>query len=444
MRPLFRSDSWYLVAFFLVLISIGSVLLVLPVAQASQDRTVRPISYIDALFMATSAVCVTGLATVDLGRFSPFGQTVILLLIQFGGLGIISFTSLLLILPGGRIPFRRLSTIRSFYVDGVEYDPRKILLNIVSATLCIEALGAVLLSMLFKMAGVSDYLFNGIFHAVSAFCNAGFSPFSDSLERFSGNPAILTVIILLIVLGGLGFIVLQDVFDVIKGKHRYLNYHSQVVLFMTAALISIGFLFYFFMEESAAFAGLSIHDRIMNALFQAVTPRTAGFDTVPQSLLSQPSKVFTIIMMFIGAAPGSIAGGIKITTLFVVIVMMTRNPDQNGDVQIRRHRISAYTMNRATVYLLKAVSLLLISALLLSLIEGPRGVAFDEIVFEVVSAFGTVGLSLGLTPHLSIAGKLVIIGIMFAGRVGLVALSFSVVRLKKYEISYPEGQVLLG
>ena len=444
MRPLFRSDSWYLVAFFLVLISIGSVLLVLPLAQASQDGILRPISYIDALFMATSAVCVTGLATVDLGLFNFFGQTVILLLIQLGGLGIISFTSLLLILPGGRIPFRRLSTIRSFYVDGVEYDPRKILLNIVSTTLCIEAFGAVILSFLFKKAGISDYVFNGIFHSVSSFCNAGLSPFPDSLERFSGNPAILTVVMLLIILGGLGFIVLQDVFDLIKGKHRYLNYHSRVVLFMTVLLISLGFLFYFFIEKKAAFAGLSLNDRILNALFQAVTPRTAGFDSVPQRLLSQPAKVFTIILMFIGAAPGSIAGGIKITTLFVVIIMMTRNPDPFGDVQIRKHRISFYTMNRATVYLLKAICLLLLSAFVLSLIEGPRGVAFDEIVFEVVSAFGTVGLSLGLTPYLSGAGKLVIIGIMFAGRVGLVALSFSVVREKKYEISYPEGQVLLG
>jgi trk system potassium uptake protein TrkH len=444
MRPRFRSDSWYLVALFVTLISLGSILLVLPVSQAENELKKQPVSYVDALFMATSAVCVTGLATVDLSRFSHFGQVVLLLLIQFGGLGVISFTSLLLILPGGRIPFRRISTIRSFYVDGVEYDPRRILLTIVGTTLLIEALGAVVLSLLFKQAGVQNYVFSGIFHAVSAFCNAGFSLFSDSLEGFSRNPMVLLVIMLLIILGGLGFIVIQDIDQRMRRKRRYLNYHSKVVLGMTAVLIALGFLVYFFFEENSSFSGFPLKDRIVNALFQSVTPRTAGFDTVPQSMLSQPSKVFTILLMFIGAGPGSIAGGIKVSTVFIIIIMMIRHPDSAGDIQIGKHRITGYTLNRATVYFLKALSLLLAGALMLSLIEGPHGAAFDKIVFEVVSAFGTVGLSLGITPELSVAGKLVIIGIMFAGRIGLVALSFSLVHVKKYDITYPEGTVLLG
>uniref|UniRef100_A0A7C3IF89 Trk family potassium uptake protein n=1 Tax=Gracilinema caldarium TaxID=215591 RepID=A0A7C3IF89_9SPIR len=444
MRPCFRSDSWYLVALFVTLISLGSILLVLPISQAGNELDTQPVSYVDALFMATSAVCVTGLATVDMARFSMFGQVVILLLIQLGGLGIISFTSLLLILPGGRIPFRRISTIRSFYVDGVEYDPRKIIFTIVGTTLCIEALGAGVLAVLFKQAGLQNYMYNGIFHAVSAFCNAGFSLFPDSLEGFAHNPMVLLVIILLIILGGLGFIVLQDMYQRLTRKRRYLNYHSRVVLGMTAVLIVLGFFVYFFFEEKNSFSGFPLKDRIMNVLFQSVTPRTAGFDTVPQYLLSQPSKVFTILLMFIGAGPGSIAGGIKVSTIFIIIILMIRHPDPAGDIHIGKHRITGYTLNRATVYFLKGLILLLTGAFMLSLIEGPRGVAFDIIVFEVVSAFGTVGLSLGLTPELSVAGKLVIIGIMFAGRIGLVALSFSLVRVKKYDITYPEGSVLLG
>lgn len=444
MRLRFSSDSWYLVALFVTLISIGSVLLALPLSQAPHESNETSISFIDALFMATSAVCVTGLATVDMARFSHFGQVVLLLLIQLGGLGIISFTSLLLILPGGRIPFRRISTIRSFYVDGVEYDPRRIILTIVGSTLAIEAIGAGLLSVLFKQAGVNNYVFNGIFHAVSAFSNAGFSLFPDNLERFSHSPLVLFVVMLLVVFGGLGFIVLQDLYQRITRKHRYLNYHSRVVLGMTAILIALGFLIYFGFEQNNSFASFPLRDRIVNALFQSVTTRTAGFDTVPQNLLSQPSKVFTLLLMFIGAGPGSIAGGIKVTTIFIIIILMVRHPDAAGDIQIGKHRLTGYVLNRASVYFLKALFLMLSGALLLSLIEGYRGVAFDNIVFEVVSAFGTVGLSLGLTPELSVAGKLVIIGIMFAGRIGLVALSFSLVRVKKYDITYPEGSVLLG
>ena len=444
MRPQFRSDSWYLVIFFLGLIGIGSALLALPVSQAGPGPESKPNAFIDTLFIATSAVCVTGLISIDMACFSPFGHLVILLLIQFGGLGIISFTSLLLILPGGRIPFRRLSTIRSFYVDGVEYDPKKIILNIVFTTLLIEAIGASLLSVLFKQAGVENYVFSGIFHAVSAFCNAGFSLFPDSLEGFTHNRAVLLVVMTLIILGGLGFIVLQDLFQRLIRKRRYLNYHSRVVLGMTGSLIGLGFLVFLFFDHNTAFANLSWGDKILNALFQSVTPRTAGFDTVPQGMLSQSSKVFTILLMFIGAGPGSIAGGIKVSTIFIIILLMIHTPDQEGDIQVGKHRITRYRLNRATVYFLKALSLLLTGALLLSLIEGLHGIAFEEIVFEVVSAFGTVGLSLGLTPHLSVAGKFVIICIMFAGRVGLVALSFSVVRTKKYDITYPEGSVLLG
>ncbi|MFQ3547539.1 MAG: potassium transporter TrkG [Termitinemataceae bacterium] len=329
-------------------------------------------------------------------------------------------------------------------MDGVEYDPRKIVKSILLATLVIEGAGAFMLSLLFKHAGVDDFWFAGIFHSVSAFCNAGFSLFPDSLEGFSTNLPVLVIIMVLICLGGLGFIVIKDLLQVVSRRYRYLTYHSKVVLGMTALLILFGSITFFILERRGAFASFTTSQAVVNALFQAVTPRTAGFDTVPQTLLRQPSKVLTLLLMFIGAGPGSIAGGIKVSTVFVILVMLFRTPDGQGDIAVRKRRISSETIHRATIYFLKALLLLLSAAFLLSMIEGLHGKPFDAIVFEVVSAFGTVGLSLGLTDQLSVLGKVIIIITMFAGRVGLVALAFASGRVKEYDITYPEASVLLG
>lgn len=428
------SDAWNLVFFFLLLIGIGTALLLLPGLALRNKST---LSFVDALFTITSAVCVTGLVTVDTSRFSLYGQLVILLFIQLGGLGIITFTSIQMIIPGARLPLRRLNTVKSYFIEGVEYRPERILKTILLYTLVIESGGAFFLALLFRAAGEKNWMYAGIFHAISAFCNAGFSLFPDSLTRFRNNPFILGVVMFLIISGGLGFIVLQDIMQRLKGKKRYLSYHSKVVLGMTLLFIAGGTGLFYLLEYPRGIT-------LLEALFQSITPRTAGFDARPQVMYSTPSKILTIFYMFIGAGPGSIAGGIKLTTVFVIALLIGRKPDSQGDIIFRHHRIPANTLHNAMTYFLKALLLLMANILLLSIIEGPRGLDFDGIVFEVVSAFGTVGLSLGITSQLSDMGKLVIICTMFAGRLGLVAMAFPKRKQKEYPISYPLGQVLLG
>ena len=361
---------------------------------------------------------------MDTSTFTRFGQIAILALIQLGGLGIISFSSLMLIVPGRRLPFRRLRTIRSFSVEGVENDPAKIIGSIVLATVVIEGLGTLALFGLFSQAGVPESLFTALFHSISAFCNAGFSTFPDSLERFKLEPGILLVVACLIVTGGIGFIVLQDIARRVRGRKRNLSYHSSLMLAITAVLILVAAVAFWFMEGENTFRGMSALNRAVNALFQSVTPRTAGFNAVHQADLRQPTKFVTILLMFIGGAPGSIAGGIKIATAYVVLMVMLKKANERGEINAFRRRLSPATINAAVVYFIKAAFLLIFASGLLSVFEARRGMDFGHIAFEVTSAFGTVGLSLDFTPGLSTAGKLVLIATMFTGRVGLLAILF--------------------
>ncbi len=436
------SDTFYLLGFFVAVIAVGTLLLALPVSRA--DPTAGGLSIVDALFMSTSAVCVTGLTTVNTAELSRFGQLTILGLIQVGGLGIISFTSLLLLVPGARMPFRRRATIRGMSIEGVEHDPARIVRDIVAFTIGIEALGAVALGFLFSAAGVPDAPFAAAFHAVSAFCNAGFSVFPDNLNGYARNPGVLGVVAFLVVSGGIGFIVLQDIARRIRGARKGLSDHTRLVLGVTAFLVVGAAAAFWLLEGKGAFRGMNPVDRIANALFQAITPRTAGFDSVPQQNLSQPSKVLTIILMFIGGAPGSIAGGIKVSTAFLVLLVATRRANPYGEITAFRRRFTAESTGAAVTYCLKAACLLIAAAGALSLTEGLRGADFGSIVFESVSAFGTVGLSLGITGSLSVVGKLVIIGTMFAGRVGLVALAFPTKRTRASYIVRPEARVMIG
>lgn len=439
-----QNDAFYLLAFFMIIICIGTFFLKMPVSWIGSSVNGAPLTLIDALFIATSCVCVTGLSSVNTADFSRFGQVVMMLLIQIGGLGIISFTSIIMTIPGNKLPFRRVNTIRNFFLEGVEYDTKKIVRHILSYTLIIEAFGAFLLSIFFYQAGAKDWLFYGIFHAVSAFCNAGFSPFRNNLEGLANNIPVLTVIMALIVLGGIGFIVISDVLRNIFRKKKRLSYHTQVVLSMTGILVALGTIWFLVMEWDRCFADMRFPVALTNAVFQAITPRTAGFNVIPQDLLSQPSKILTLVLMVIGGAPGSFAGGVKVTALFVIIAIMVSKPDKNGDISIRHHRLSAQTIHNAVLFFLKAVGLLIICSIALSVIESYHNVNLTWILFEVFSAFGTVGLTAGLTAELSVWGKIVIIGTMFAGRVGLIALAFPSVRHKNHDITYPEGTILLG
>ncbi|HSV56694.1 MAG TPA: potassium transporter TrkG, partial [Magnetospirillaceae bacterium] len=393
---------------------------------------------------ATSAVCVTGLVTVDTSTFTRFGQIVILALIQIGGLGIISFTSIMLVLPGRRLPFRRLRTIRSFSVEGVESDPVRIVRGIVVSILLIEGLGALILYSLFTRAGVPDALFAAVFHSISAFCNAGFSTFPDSLVRFQRYPVVLAVVSALIVAGGIGFIVLQDLARRVRGRKRSLSYHARLMLWITAVLILAGAAAYFFLEGQAAFLGMDPLDRAANAVFQSVTPRTAGFNAVPQTALTQPSRFLTILLMFIGGAPGSIAGGVKLATAYVVLMVMLTKANEKGEINAFGRRLTPEIINSAVAYFIKSAFLLVIASGLLSISEASRGADLGRIVFEVTSALGTVGLSLDFTSGLSTAGKLVIIATMFIGRVGLLAILFLGGGARARARVYPRAGILIG
>ncbi|MDR0562207.1 MAG: hypothetical protein LBG73_05910 [Spirochaetaceae bacterium] len=438
-----KSDAFYLLLSFFILITLGACLLSIP--GVWQDHLGK-VAFIDAYFVATSAVCNAGLSTLNLSDMTRPGQIIIIFLMQTGGLGIISFSCLLTLIPGNRFALSRRTTIQGFYLDGVEYRPKIIVRNIIIFTVIFETLGTLLLILLFRKAGIEDAAFQGLFHGISAFCNTGLSLFPDQLRRFDNNPPVLITVMLLVLFGGVGFIVLHDLLrlirDRLRGKKRRLSYHSRVVLAMTGVIALSGTLFYFFAEHGRLYRSINLQDEWLMALFQTINPRSGGFDVIPQDQLSQPSKLFTCLLMLSGGAPGAISGGIKLTTLFVIFAVIFRKPDAEGDIIVFHHRLTRNTIHNAVVYVLKALTLLIIFIGALSVIEGLHGKPFALIGFEVFSAFGTVGLSLGITADLSTPGKLVVIAAMFAGRVGLIALAFP--RNKQYAVNYPEGFLLLG
>ena len=435
-----KSDAFGLLAFFCVMIAAGSALLLLPAAWTAGNA---PIRFVDAAFMATSAICVTGLASVNISMFSRFGQIVILCLVQAGALGIISFSSILTTIPGHRFSLSSRNTIQGFYLNGMEYQPRRIVRNIVLLTLALEAAGVAALYALFSRLDLPNAAYSAVFHSVSAFCNAGLSLYDDSLLQFAGSGPALIITGVLITAGGVGFLVLHDLYRVLVKKKRRLSYHSLIVLWMTVLLTAGAAAFYLAAEWNGVYAGLDVPHAAVNALFQAVSARTAGFQTFAQTALSEPSKMLTCLLMFVGGAPGSVSGGLKITTVFIIAVVMLRRPDRYGDIRIRHHRLSAETINRAVVYFLKALLLLSCLMMTLLIIEAKHGAGLLQIIFEAISAFATAGYSLDYTPELSTAGKYVVILAMFTGRIGLVALAFPAAPHQNYPITYPEGELLL-
>ncbi|TVR29725.1 MAG: Trk family potassium uptake protein [Spirochaetaceae bacterium] len=445
LQRLYSSGSALMLTYFVFIIAVGSVLLALPQATP-QSGGMR---YIDALFTATSAACVTGLITVNTAALSRFGQTVIMTLIQAGGLGIIAFSTIYLVIPVSRISLRSSSIIQQYYIDQVDFNPRRIVRSILVFTFTVQAIGAVMLYGSFSRSEVDAPLFAALFHAVSAFCNAGFSTFADSLERFVFDHDVTLTIVLLIVVGGIGFVVLQDVLAKLRDRRRRLALHTRVVLLATAGFIFIGTVLFLALERgSGVFAEMTSVQAGMAALFQSVTPRTAGFNTVAQNELSPSAILLTTTLMFSGGAPGSVAGGIKVTTVLIILAAAILGTDENGDLQLGRRRIPARVVSKAHGLLVKALLIVVISSMLIAISEHSlirEGTALKTLLFEVVSAFGTVGLSLGITHLLSDAGKVVIICTMFAGRVGLISLAMPRQRARGERlIGYPTGEVLIG
>ena len=442
MRIRISSAKIVIFAYFIGIILAGSLLLKLPVSW----KGAAPLRYVDALFTATSAVCVTGLVTVDTSQYSRFGQSVIALLIQTGGLGIITFATIYLAAPRKRISLVNRSIIKDYYIEEVEYLPKEMIRHIITMTLAIEGLGALLLFIRFRH--LPGGAFVAAFHAVSAFCNAGFSTFPDSLEGYVGDPLVNFSIMGLILLGGIGFIVMKDVALCLRGRKRWLSYHSRMALGMSAALVAGGALAFLALERGRAFSALAPAEKAMAALFQAVTPRTAGFDTIAQGEFSTPSVLVTVILMFIGASPGSTGGGVKTTTFLVLLLAAFRGADDRDKLKVGTRSIPASAIIKAVGVLGKGLAIVVAGLVLLLLAEGERpgaSLGLTPALFEVVSAFGTVGLSLGITGSLGDAAKAVLIATMFAGRVGLFAMSLplSARRLERYA-DLPSTDVLIG
>ncbi|MBN2658347.1 MAG: potassium transporter [Spirochaetales bacterium] len=441
MKSYFSSGKLLFFTYFIINILIGSFLLKLPVSWNGSE----PIRYIDTLFTAVSAVCVTGLATVATDEYSRFGQSIILILIQAGGLGIITFSTIYLALPGSRISLRNSKIIREYFIMDSNFTPKDIVRAILTVTLFAELTGTIFLFIEFRSTGVESPAFSALFHSVSAFCNAGFSLFPDSLESFRHNRIINFTIATLIIIGGIGFMVISDIYEYIRGRKRKLRFHSKMMIIATASLIFFGAIIYGILEWNGVFSGMRTSEKIMPIFFQSITTRTAGFNSIPQSDLSSPAKFFTLLMMFIGAGSGSTAGGIKVSTAFILFIILFKGVDDKGEVRILGRRLSSDNLTRAALFFVKAVFILFLSIFFLILVESGKGFSHLDIIFECFSALGTVGLSTGMTPFLSVGGKLIVIATMFAGRVGLFALIMPMhVSYKDRFVDYPKGEVLIG
>ncbi len=433
---------------FLILVVVGSILLALPIASESG----LTLSLVDAIFMATSATCVTGLAVVDTGtQFSLFGELVILVLIQLGGLGIMALSASAAVLLGKRLAVGQRMMMQSMFEQSDYEELKKVFFHIIRFTFLSEIVGAVLLTIRFsqRFDNTLDAAYYGVFHAVSAFCNAGFALFNDSLSQFTDDPVVNITITSLIILGGLGFTVVGPLFSLPKiwlrhrgNPLRKISMHSQLVISMTGLLLLSGTLFFFMFESSGAFAELDLSGKLWASFFHATTARTAGFNTVDMSLFRTHTIFFFTLLMFIGASPGSTGGGIKTTTLATLILTAGSMIKKRTDVEYHGRRLSESLITKAIAIFIMSLVIIPISVLALLITEGAP---FMDTLFEVISAYGTVGLTLGLTPKLTLFGKISITLLMFIGRLGPLTVALTAGEgTKAGSFRYPKGEVLIG
>jgi len=433
---------------FLCVIVIGAILLALPVATADGQR----LSLVDSLFTATSAVCVTGLTVQDTGTsFSRFGRWVIFTLFQAGGLGIMTFSTLFAVLLGKKIGFHSTDIIKSTLDKKNILGFKKLVAYIIGITLTAEAIGALFLFLRWKHTtgwSVLETIERSVFHAVSGFCNAGFSLFQDSLVQFHADPFINITMMLLIFFGGIGFIVIMDIGGLFfrTGPARRLSLQSKIALTVSVLLILLGTILLLIFEHDNLFKLMSIPQRVLSALFQSVTSRTAGFNTMATGKMTVPSLMTLIFLMFIGASPGSTGGGIKTCTFAVVAASIYAMFKNKRRTMLFSRSIPRRIIREALVIFFLAFSWIFVFTILVTFSEmGRRGGDFIKAFFEVVSAFGTVGLSTGITAGLNEFSKCCITATMFAGRVGPLTLALAVAfRERKDNYVYPEEDVMVG
>lgn len=437
------NPSAILVLGFAVIILIGTGLLSLPIA--TEDGKGLP--FLDAFFTATSATCVTGLVVVDTAdTFTMFGELSILAMIQIGGLGFMTFTTFLFIMLRKKISLKERLLLKEAFNASSTAGMVKIAKRIFIFTFVMEFLGGAVLAARFAYEmPVSKAIYYGFFHAISNFNNAGFDLMGGfrSLTEYVGDPIVVLVICTMIVTGGLGFIVINELYE--YHQTRRLSLHTKVVLSTTAVLLVGGAVLVFLFEYTnmKTMGTLTLPEKILGAVFHSVTPRTAGANTLPMADLTHGTLLLTIFLMFIGGGSGSTAGGIKVTTFTVLIAAIFRQLQGKEDVVLFKRRIVTETILKVMTLSLSGGFIVIAVTFLLSLTE--KNYDFIVYLFEATSAFGTVGLSMGLTPELSVVGKVLIIITMFIGRVGIITIVFSIVKKTGRErYQYVKGNVMIG
>lgn len=441
---------------FLLVILTGTLLLMLPISN-TDGNFLNPL---DALFSATSATCVTGLTVIDIStKFNWFGQTVMMLLIQIGGLGLMTFMAVFLLIIKNRLSMNEKMAMKEMLNQDKVFNMRKFLLDILIYTLVFETIGAILISIrMIPEYGIIDGTFKSIFFAVSAFCNAGFDTLGTiSLQGYVHDPLMCITIMALIVLGGLGFAVWFDIRDKIgplikreitlRKFSRTLSLHTKIVLILSSCLIVIPGFMIMILEFSnpQTMGGFTIPEKFMSAMFESIALRTAGFTSIDYAGLQPATSLVMMILMFIGGSPGGTAGGIKTTTFAVLIIyMMSMLKGREHTVSFHR-KIGKVTIIRAMgIFFINLVALF--TGIFLLCIFEQRD--FMELCFEAVSAMATVGSSLGITMSLGVAGKIIIILLMYIGRIGISTLILSLTRPKSMDASdkltYPNGTIIVG
>lgn len=434
---------------FASVILIGGILLSLPISSVKGEFT----NLLDTIFTATSAVCVTGLIVKDTGLYwSVFGQWVIIILIEIGGLGFMALSTIFALLLGKKISLKERLVMQEAYntfsLQGVISHVRYMILF----TLSVQGVAAlVLMTQFIPMYGLGKGVYFGIWHAISAFNNAGFDLLGNftSVTVINTNKVVLITLATLINIGGLGYLVWRELISGIRSKKKIKNFtlHSKVVLTMSVGLIVLGTLVFLIFEwnNPNTMQGMRFSDKIANSYFSGTTPRTAGFNSISNSDMSPAGKLITMLYMFIGGSPGSTAGGVKTTTLGIVIFTLISVIKGREDVEIYKRKLSQSTVYRAIAVFLLGIAIVVIGIMILSIAE--VGASFEAIVYEVLSAFGTVGLTMGITPGLTAVSKVTLSIIMYMGRVGPITVMLALAGKQsksKTNIKYPEGKLLIG
>lgn len=443
-----------IVSSFFAIIILGTSLLYLPIAS----RNMQPVNLIDALFTATSATCVTGLTPFDTySQWSTFGQVVIILLIQFGGLGIVTFATGFTLFFRKKLGLRDLQIAKE-YTSGSFLNITRLIKTILIWSLGCEIVGAALFSIRFvPQFGIGKGIWVSVFTAISAYCNAGFDIMGflvpgTSFISYAADPLVSLTASMLVILGGIGFVVVSDIYSCISNKikspktHFKLNLHSFIVLFMSVTLLVLGTVLFMFFEYDKTLAGYSFWEKLNISFFQATVARTAGFFSVPIGQEKTLTKLLTVILMFIGASSASTGGGIKTTTLVVILATLRSVIKGYDDTVILRHKVEKFTVYKAFSITMLAFFLVSIVTAIIAVVEAAKNISVLDIIFETVSAFATVGLTTGITGILSNLSKVLIMLMMFIGRVGAISFIFSVSLMndKNSTKVLPSSKIIVG